>query len=110
MRLSGHWLIFRRHLGTIDDEELHRPFLRLQLQPKLLLNCRENRRPGGLGPCAVSAYLAVLRSIKYRSFTFLRCPQEREIIAAHEPGLIQYGTTQEHRQQPRNGHQRKSLK
>src|SRR5262245_27427917 len=39
-------LIFRWFLSAVDDDHLHRPFRRLQLQPKLLLYGRENRRTG----------------------------------------------------------------
>src|SRR5438552_16441185 len=48
-------LIFRRPLGMIDDENLHGALLRFQFQTKLLLNCRENGRPGEFGRYAVSA-------------------------------------------------------
>src|SRR5256885_2293174 len=48
-------LIFRRPLGMIDDENLHRALLRFQFQTKLLLNSCENGRPGEFGRCAVSA-------------------------------------------------------
>ena len=33
----------------VDDENLHRAFLRFQFQPKLLLKRREDGRPGRVG-------------------------------------------------------------
>jgi hypothetical protein len=38
------WLVLRRPLRGIDDENLGGPSLRIKLQPELLLERREERR------------------------------------------------------------------
>ncbi len=53
-------LIRRRRLHMIDDQNLHRRFVRFELQPKLLLNRREDRwrrrfsRNSAVRPCGRS--------------------------------------------------------
>jgi len=42
-------LICRRLLRIIDDQNLHRPFLRFKFQTQLLLYRGEDRRPEDLG-------------------------------------------------------------
>lgn len=40
------YLVFRGHLGVIDDQDLHRVGCWFQLQAKLLLNCGGEWRSG----------------------------------------------------------------
>lgn len=75
-------LIFRRPLNVIDDENLHGPLLRFQLEPKLLLNRGEDRGARRIGRGRVISPLSDVRIFKHRSSAPIWCPPEREIVAA----------------------------
>ena len=60
-------LILGRLFNVIDDENLHWAFFRFQFQPKLLLDRREDRRPGRIRrACVARPLLAAFRPLQHR--------------------------------------------
>lgn len=76
-------LILRRPIGVVDDQRGDRTSRRIDLQPKLLLDCRKKRRAGGIGgSCGnFSAELG-----------FVGRPLQIEIVSSAESGLVYHWT------------------
>jgi len=83
----GPRLVFRRHLHMVDDQNLHRPFHRFQLQPELFLNRREDRRPSlRRGRTTAPA--------THRRLAILRRPRQCDVIPSRDPGLVHHNAAQ----------------
>ena len=72
----------------LDYENIDRRFLRLQLQSKLFLNGREERRTGRFG--RRRAIWSIGRTTgQYRPLAFVWRPPQLELILARKSGLVE---------------------
>jgi len=76
-------LILRRTFNVIDDDTFHRNFCGFQLQPKLLLQRREDRRSRGHWRRSIVA-------LPTGSIRRLRRPIQGEIVFADQPRLVSH--------------------
>src|SRR6266702_1256487 len=91
-RTSNPQLILRRLLHVVDHNHIHRTLHRFQLQPKLLPNCREQRRPGRLVPARAS------RGSEASALAFVSAPRQRYVVDAGQACLVNHRPAQLARQ------------
>src|SRR5687768_3323184 len=101
------WLIGGGLFRAVDDDDLDRTFLRLELQPKLLLNCGEDGRTGELRRICIREYF-VGCAFSYWAAPLL-CVLQLEFVFSLQAGLVEHGTSERHRQDLRKHFDRHSI-